>query len=212
MTRVIGVDANHDSVTRAVSRHRAKQVYPYFVGKGFEVTPFRGKRAARSLVAPAAAESDVVYLTGAGHGQFNQFAGQDDLPVFQIGQYEAAEVREKVVHFVSCLTARGLGQDFVANGTIAFFGYDDNFAFDSQSRVACLDCDAEIDRGFADGLSAGEVYDRALAAFTEQISLARRAGKSYAASTLENNRDHLCAPSVDSQLGHQDARISPTRR
>jgi hypothetical protein len=207
MRTIVGVDANHDSVTAAVSSHRTTRVYPHFVQQGYEVTRFMGPEAERTLVAAAAAQPDVVYLTGVGHGTFDQFGGHDDVPVFQIGRYAAAEVSAKIVHFIACLTARGLGPDFVTNGTLAYFGYDDNFAFDNKSRVPCLDCDSEIDRGFADGLTADDVFHRAYDAFTAQIQLAREHGKLLVAAMLENNRDHLCAPTVDPRFGDLEARI-----
>lgn len=210
MNTIIGIDANHDSMTRVVSRHRTKRVYPNFLERGFRVTRFTGKKAARLPVAAAAAQPDVVYLTGVGHGAFDRFEGHDDVPVFEIGKYAVAEVHRKIVHLISCLTANGLGPDFVRNGTLAYFGYDDNFAFDNRSRVPCLECDSEIDRGFADGLTAGDVYQRAHDAFTVQIQLARENGKPMVAATLENNRDHLCAPSIHSRFGSKEARIGGT--
>lgn len=207
MKRVVGIDANHDSETRAVSRHRSKRVYPHFVERGFRVTRLRGKKAARPLVAAAAVHPDVVYLTGMGHGAYDLFNGQDDVPVFQVGNYAVEEVQQKIVHLLSCRTASGLGPDFVRNGTLAFFGYDDNFSFDKQSRDSCLECDSKIDRAFADGLTAGEVFEAVREAFAIEIELALTNGKPYVAGTLENNFKHLCAPSTNACYGRLEARL-----
>jgi hypothetical protein len=207
MTQVIGIDANHDSATRVVSRHRRKSVYPHFVAKGFAVKRFTGKRARRDLVKEAVKGAEVQYITGVGHGLYNSYLGHGDAPVFQVGQYDAAECNAKIVHLLSCLTALALGPSMVANGSHAFFGYDEYFTFNDKTRDAMLDCDSEIDRGFADGLSAHEVYLRAIAAYDAAIAEAKRTSKVYRAGLLEFNRDHLCAPSIDGRYGTQGARL-----
>lgn len=212
MTQVIGIDASHDSATRVVSRHRRKNVYPHFVAKGFAVKRFSGKRARRDLVQAAVKDAQVQYITGVGHGLYNSYLGHADAPVFQVGQFSVEECNAKIVHFLSCLTALSLGPSLVSNGSRAFFGYDDYFTFNDKSRDAMLHCDSEIDRGFADGLTAHEVYQRTIDAFDAAIAEAKRTTKLYRASLLEFNRDHLCAPSVDGRFGAPNARLARPSR
>ena len=45
------------------------------------------------------------------------------------------------------------------------FGYDEDFVFVPADQDVFFECDSEIDRAFADGLSAAEVYDRVKALF-----------------------------------------------
>jgi hypothetical protein len=64
-----------------------------------------------------------------------------------------------------------------------------------------FECDSEIDLRFADGLTADEVYQCTVALYDRQIAALRAVGEIYAAGTLEANRHHLCAPSVDPRWG-----------
>jgi hypothetical protein len=207
---IVGIDASHEVLTAAVSRHRTRNVYPHFRKRGFEVTRFRGQRATRNLVAPAVSDPAVNYVTGVGHGELDRYKGDQDIPLFQVGSYAPAEVSAKIVHFLSCLTALQLGPDFVANGTRAYFGYGDNFAIDTRIPAELhieLQCDAEIDRGFADGLSAAAVYRRVYEYYTVRIAEATRSKKHALAGRLMNNRDALCAPSVHARWGGEEASL-----
>ena len=72
---------------------------------------------------------------------------------------------------------------------------------------AFFDCDSEIDRAFADGLNAEEVYNRVIARYNQKISELEAGGHDEAAAALMYNRDHLCAPSVDLKWGDKKDRI-----
>ena len=72
---------------------------------------------------------------------------------------------------------------------------------------AFFDCDSEIDRAFADGLTAEEVYERVMAHYDQKIRDLENGGHDEAAAALTYNRDHFCAPSVDSKWGNKKARI-----
>jgi hypothetical protein len=208
MSRVIGIDSSHEPVTAVITKHRTKNVYPHFRSQGFKVQRFKGARARRDLVSAAASKTDVVYLTGVGHGLYDTYQGDQFLPVFEVGKYGPAEVNAKIVHLLSCLTALGLGPDFVTNGTRAFFGYDENFTFLTENHSPFLDCDAEIDKAFAEGLTAAGAFRRAYDAFNAAIAAALQTGNAYVAAVLEFNRDHLCAPSTDPRYGQVNARLS----
>jgi hypothetical protein len=88
-----------------------------------------------------------------------------------------------------------LGPDFVAKGCTAYFGDDENFTFQTAYSDVFFACDAEIDRGLADGLNAAAVYERVLSVFNQEIAKLRSAGKLYVAATLEFDRDHWRCPS-----------------
>jgi hypothetical protein len=192
---VVAVDSNYDDATQAGFAYREKHVYPYFEAKGFTVRKFQGPLARRHYVAPDVKKPEVDYITGAGHGLADQYLGDFGNVIFQVGNYQADEVDGRIVHFLSCQTARQLGPDFVAKGCRAYFGYDENFAYQPAYSEIFFACDSEIDLAFADGLDAAAVYNRVRKLYNREIAKLRAAGKLYAAATLEFDRDHLRCPS-----------------
>lgn len=206
---VVGIDSNYEPVTKAAYEYREKYVYPYLEAKGFEVRKFQGALARRYYVAPEAKKAEVDYLTGVGHGLSDLYTGDHGDVIFQVNGYQAAEAANKVVHFLSCQTARELGPDFVTNGCQAYFGYDENFTFSMPHKDVFFECDSEVDKAFADGLSAGQVYDRVKTLFDQRIAELRAAGKLYVAATLELDRDHLrCPSSGGARWGDVKAKLS----
>lgn len=125
----------------------------------------QGKLARRIYVAPEAVRQDIVYITGIGHGSYTTYTGDHYDPIFDIGHYQLDEALNKIVHFLSCQTAAQLGPDFVNHSCLAYFGYDENFTLNMDYADVFFQCDSEIDRAFADGLTAGDVYDRVIALF-----------------------------------------------
>jgi len=157
---VLGIDSNYEPVTLAAFQYREKYVYPYLQAKGFTVKKFQGPLARRHYVAPEARKPEVEYLTGVGHGSYNLYTGDHGDVIWQVGNYHPDEVKGKIVHLLSCQTARDLGTDFVRNGCRAYFGYDENFTFYMAEKDTFFECDSEIDKAFGDGLTAAQVYDR----------------------------------------------------
>lgn len=155
---VVAVDSSYEPVTAAGRKYRDRNVYPYLEKKRFAVRKFQGNLARRTYVAPALLEPGVEYITGVGHGLGDLYTGDYGDPIFHVGGYDRREVNPKIAHFLSCQTAAKLGPDFVRNGCRAYFGYDVNFAFTWKESEVFFACDSEIDRAFADGLTAGKVY------------------------------------------------------
>jgi hypothetical protein len=206
---LLGIDSNYEPVTLAAFQYRERYVYPYLQAKGFTVKKFQGPLARRHYVAPEARKPDVEYLTGVGHGSYNLYTGDHGNVIFQVGNYHPDEAKGKIVHFLSCQTARDLGPDFVRNGCRAYFGYDENFTFYMPEKDTFFECDSEIDKAFADGLSAAQVYDRLKKLYDQRIADLRAAGKLYVAATLEFDRDHLrCPSSGGANWGDPRAKLS----
>lgn len=206
---VLGIDSNYEPVTLAAYQYREANVYPYLQAKGFQVTKLQGPLARRYYVAPEAKKPEVDYMTGVGHGSYDLYTGDHGDVIFQVGNYHPDEAKGKIVHFLSCQTARGLGPDFVANGARAYFGYDENFSFTMPEKDTFFECDSEIDRAFADGLTAAQVYDRVRKLYDQRIADLRAAGKLREAATLEFDRDHLrCPSSGGSRWGDARAKLS----
>jgi hypothetical protein len=102
--------------------------------------------------------------------------------VYSVGNYSPEEVQGKIVHLLSCETAGKLGPDLVSHGCRAFFVTTKIFRFNSfQMDIADIffQCDSEIDRAFADGLTAADVYSRVVALFDKNIAALRAQGSDY---------------------------------
>jgi hypothetical protein len=192
---VLGIDSQYEPATLAAWQYREKHVYPHIASKGYAIATCQGPMAKRIYAAPKAQQPGVVYLTGTGHGSYTTYTGHYYDPIFQAGNYSAAEAKEKIVHFLSCETARDLGPDFVNNGCLAYFGYDEDFVFTTAEQYVFFECDSEIDRAFADGLNAAQVYDRVKTLFTQRVADFRAQGKQTQAATLESDLDCLRCPS-----------------
>jgi hypothetical protein len=204
---VLGIDANFEPITQAGFQYRQANVYPYFQGKGFTPQLCQGSMARRVYVAPAARQAGVVYITGIGHGTPDTFTGDYYDAVFSVGNYAPEESQGKIIHLLSCQTALKLGPDFVLHGCKAFFGYDVDFTFFMDIASVFFQCDSEIDRGFADGLTAADVYTRVINLFNQNIAALRAQGSNYKAAAMESNRDHLRAPASGSQWGDPAASL-----
>jgi hypothetical protein len=204
---IIGIDANFEPITKAACDYRQKNVYPYLERKGFTIQRLQGSIARRSYVAPAVRQANVHYITGLGHGSYESFTGDFYDPVFSVGNYSPEESGGKIVHFLSCETARSLGPDFTLHGCMAYFGYDENFSFQPDTADLFFDCDAEIDRAIADGLDATAVIERVRAVFNKHIAELQAQGSNYKAATLEFDRDHLRSPADGKQWGDVSAKL-----
>src|SRR6266516_1355237 len=207
---VLAIDADSDPVTKAPFDYRQQNVYPYFEQKGFTVVRRQCAMARRARVTPEARKPEVAYLTGVGHGFPNSYTGNSQEPIFSKSSLSTKESQGKIVHFLSCKTAAGLGPSFVAHGCKAYFGYSDNFTYPPSLAEVFFECDSEIDRGFADGLTAGEVLQRVLARFQEHIDRLKATGDGgdlFNASVLEVDLRLLRAPSLEAGFGDPNARL-----
>ena len=205
--KILAIDSSHDELTQASCVYRNRHVYPYLESKGFELVRCQAQLARRIHVEQETCQEDIVYITGAGHGTCTTYMGENDEPIFDIGNYRPKESKGKIVHFSACQTADKLGPDFVNHGCRAYFGYNGNFITYIHVSDAFFSCDSEIDRAFADGLTAAKVHDRVIACYNQKIS-ELKGGRHYrAAAALEHNRDHLCTPSVDAKWGNKEASL-----
>ena len=193
---VLAIDSNHDEITQIVHDYREQYVYPYLESSGFSLVRCQGPSAFRENVASEACQEGITYITGSAHGSDTTCFEYDWCTIFEVGDYQPEEVEGKVVHLLSCQTAAELGRDFVKNGCLAYFGYKGPFAFDPYFPDIFLECDAEIDKAFADGLTAAEVHDRVVAFYEQRISELNVAGEIETASTLKENLYNLCTPAM----------------
>ena len=219
---ILAIDSDHDPITESACEYRQQSVYPYLEERGFEVKYHRGKLARRHYVASVAQERGIVYITGSGHGHPHEFTGDCGCTIFRVGDYSQEESQEKIIHLLSCYTARELGLDMTQNGCLAFFGYDDGFYNMLEFSEVFWECDSEIDRAFAEVMSAGEVYERVTELYQQRIKEYRdmwataiingddkeKVDLLYdVVNHLKGNYNHLCCPSVDTRWGRVDIRL-----
>lgn len=149
---IFGIDSNSDVVTEAGYDFREQYVYPYFKEKDFKILKAQARNAIRNYVKNILkTENGIKYITGVGHGEYNVYTGQNGEVIFKVDKYDKEEINGKIVHLLSCVTAKELGTDFVKNGCKAFFGYEQSFVFNWKYREIFFQCDSEIDFAFADG-------------------------------------------------------------
>lgn len=206
--KILAIDSSYDQITQASYTYRNRHVYPYLEAKGFELVRCQGQSARRNYVEPEACQEDIVYITGVGHGTATTYMGEFCNPIFDIDKYKPKEPDGKVIHFFTCQTAAKLGPNLVNYGCLAYFGYDEDFIVLMYVSDAFFDCDSEIDRAFADGLTAEEVYKRVVAYYNQKIYELKEGGHYDADAALEHNRDHLSAPSINPKWGNRKAKLT----
>jgi hypothetical protein len=208
--KVLALDSNSDALTRRGSEYRKEHVYPHLEELGVDITRFEATPPPllRELVKAEATKPGLNYITGVGHGKENiSYTGNSGDELYSIGRYDAEEVTGKIVHFLSCGIGSLLGTDLVEKGCVAFFGYKENFAFLDDVADTFFECDSEIDRLFADGMTAEVVFNSVIDLFTQRIRQLRNEKKPYQATWLRFNRDSLCAPSRDAKWGNPNAKL-----
>ena len=193
--RVLFCENTTDGVTTPIANWRIENVHAAFTKRGFTVVPLTGTDDVRVNFVPAAKHSLTVYIGGVGHGSYNCYTGHWHNRILEVGRYDPAEVKNKVLHFLSCQTARNLGPDTVAKGARAYAGYDENFNFvwdDSSTPVneflLFVKSDATFDLQMAAGATAGKAFDATKQAFNAAIA---QVPNTVAATWLTYDRDHL---------------------
>lgn len=213
---ILTINSKYDNITRSASRYREQSLFSYLEEK-FRVEHMTGKMARRQHVTYSLRKhgAGVVYITGIGHGFSDEFTGELSCSIFKVGEYSGIEVKNKIVHLLSCSTASELGKNMVEEGCKAFFGYDQPFLYVDLQKYEDIfwDCDAEIDRAFVDGCSSVQAHERAVERYNHQIqvfselyiksfiddSITAQEAAIYKKvfTHLKDNVLHLCSPAID---------------
>lgn len=193
--RVLFCENTTDSVTAPIANWRINNVHSQFQARGFTVVSLIGTNCVRANFIPAAKNALTVYIAGVGHGNYDIYTGHHGDPILQVGHYDSTEVKDNVLHFLSCRTARDLGPNTVANGARAYTGYDENFTFvwdDSSTPIneflLFIQADATFDLQMAAGATAGQAFNATTQAFNAAIA---QVPNTAAATWLTYDRDHL---------------------
>jgi len=205
---VLGIDSNYEPVTAAGEKFRGKRVYPKFMSEGAEVRRLIGQTATRSDFVVEANEPDIDYITGVGHGSYDTYTGHHGNPILRVNRYNPSEVRGRVIHLLSCQTARLLGPDLVRNGVKAFFGYNENFIFSMPVSNEFFECDSQIDLVLASGRNVSLAHSTCIASFNHYIDEYKQLGQFRLAAMFETDRDRLRSPVISKRYGDPNSVIS----
>lgn len=219
---IIEVEANYEDVTYIGYNFRVrKYVNPYFLEKGYNPLTLFGNDAKREKFAPYCLLPDVTYISAFGHGYDDLIGGQHGEILWKVGSYDSREAQDKIIHLMSCLTARRLGPDLVDKGARAYFGYEENFTFihlldvedplDDEIADVFFQCDSQVDRLIVDGLSAGRVYDSAKELFREKYEAFLAIDTDVAMTLLHDYDCFRFYGDQDAQLPHknEDEELEP---
>lgn len=206
-SRVLFCENTTDPVTTPAAEYRIAHVHPVFTARGFHVTTLKGVNDIRANFLPHAQDPLVVYVGGVGHGDYTLYSGYDQPnPILQVSDYGSDEVKNKVMHFLSCRTGRTLGPDTVIQGAKAYVGYDDDFFIDWANADLFWQCDSQFDISMAGGETVEQAiadtntgYDSAISSFPGTIT----------AAYLLSNKGLLRSPVSDPVWGDKTITINP---
>ena len=202
-----------DSVTRQATPYRFKYVHPAFQKKGFNIIINQGVNDDRHHFVDAVIGNRVVYISGIGHGSPTTYTGHLGSPILRVGSYNTSEVKGKIIHLLSCQTAKTLGADLVKNGARAYAGYYENFTFVLDQPETAIDeqmlfwkSDSTFDIMMASGASVEEAHNATVAMFNSCIA---SVPGTAAATWLTHDRNYFRSPVIDACYGEKAARINP---
>ena len=209
--RVVCIDSDVDDATKQVSNWCSANTYPLVTTiNTFEVVLLRGNRAVRIYLEQELVRTDVVFLSGSGHGLYDEFQGNDGLAVLEKNEYAPNEVAGKIIHLLSCNTAFQLGTDVVANGCKAFFGYDVPFTYHYEYIDYFMQPDHHLILAVLNGSSARDVHEIVIRKYNDAItSLEQKNADPYVIADMETDRDHFCSPSVHGSWGDLNSSLAP---
>lgn len=190
------------TITKHAAAYRAKRVIPYLSNVG-RITPIvlTGPNDIRPNFAAACLRRGVVYITGVGHGLPTLYTGYRSSRLWEECKYGRAEVKNKIIHLLSCQTAQRLGPDLVRKGACAYFGYIENFTITWSYPNVFWKCDSSIDLAFCRGLTAKEVTQVALWTYNGMIKKYRGI-HGPTATWLTWDRDALRTPMMNRRYGN----------
>lgn len=202
-----------DGTTAHAAQYRIAHVHPVFASRGFNVVSLEGVHDIRTEFVPAAKGSLVNYISGIGHGSADAYTGHLNLnnpPILQVGVYGPAEVQGKVIHLLSCQTAKQLGKDVAPKGAHGYAGYAENFTFvwdnpgtPTNEEELFWQCDSTFDIYMAQGYTVEQAHNATIAAYNAIIATVPNTS---AATWLTWDRDYFRSPVIDPIYGDKLAK------
>lgn len=225
--QLIDANVDEDQATLLIYKRRNRKLYPAVVLSTFNKVQASliGAQDTRLNVKAALSGVTSGYVTASGHGLSSALTGwyvsgtegplEQILQTFGAGTYQPVEAQGKIFHFFACNcgyagtpTSPGLGRKLVADGAVAFFGYNVPFILQTNDFINFCDCDIQIDLSMIAGKTCDQAYQDSIALFDATISRLRADGNMQAASRLESNRNALVSPSTDVAYGDKTAHLN----
>lgn len=198
------------AITAFGANYRMKYVHPCFP-KTAKINPIvlSGPNDIRPNFETACLRKGVVYISGIGHGSPTVYTGYRGNRLWEECKYSPEEVKGKLIHLLSCLTARKLGPDLIKKGACAYFGYIENFYITKYLGKYVTDfikCDSAIDLSLCRGMNAEEATYMAIRTYNEAIKKWRGI-HGPTATWLTWDRDALRTPVHGRQYGERKGHL-----
>ena len=214
--QALRIDSNWDVHTAACAAFRMKYLIDELFSEIDFISRF-GPMAARDEIEDLLIANPMPYITGMGHGAPTIFSGDGGDAIWKVDKYNPNEVKNKIIHLMSCLTAKVLGKDMVLNGCKAFFGYSDVFKFtrkkpppdsplDDEYISIFVDIACEVDRCLLKGFNAEQTHNIVLNRYNLAVEeWALKFGD--VASRLYSNSNCFRSPSMGKAWGDKKAKL-----
>ncbi len=201
------IDSDSDILSQSTAIFRFTNVIPVIKQYVSNVYHLSGPLSAYQYINSLISTQTIDYISASGHGEPDRLIGQNSISIFESGLYSPSDVANKIIHFLACSTAIGLGVDMVKNGAKAFIGYSDLFVFDLRNYNEFFECDAEIDYVLTKGGTVEDAHFAALAKFNHYIDYYDKNGDINMAELFALDRRRLRSPVIDKSLGDCNAKI-----
>jgi hypothetical protein len=176
----------------------------------------KGSKTDRANAKPIAKNKRVAYISGIGHGGPDEYTGHNTTTVLKSGLTEAGEVKGKIVHLLSCLTAQDLGPYLVKKGAKAYAGYYESFYTIPDEPSTPLDemglfweCDSTFDMMILTGATVKEAHVATMAMYDAAIDLVPG---TVSATWLQHDQYYFRSPVTGKKYGDKKAQISAWTR
>lgn len=204
--KVLFSENTTDSVTLEAANYRIANVHPVFQNRGFELIKLTGVDNNRTNFAARAKESRVVYISGIGHGNYDNYTGHSNSSLIRVGSFDSTEVDHSSIHFLSCRTGRDLGPNTVSKGAISYMGYSENFTFTWSNSTLFWKADSQYDISLALGRTVEQAVADSVAQFN--VGMALVPGTTTAALLMQD-RDLMRSAMSGAAWGSKTAKIQP---
>lgn len=204
--RIVFLEANHDATTKLYYLARRIVLKDIVTGTPHSEFGLYGAKAiSKYLVALHTSVHGFRLISAMGHGEKDEFCGQNDLTVYDTKGFETATFVEAIVHLFSCNCGKQLGAYLVKSGALAFVGYED---FVSVGRLAGFGKyfvreGAAIDKAVVAGKSAKTAKAAADAEYASaRVALAADpSARPSDLAELDSNHSALVGPWTGVQFG-----------
>lgn len=118
---------NHDSTTYYLFSW-AQRIVLEAEAKGFQLLDLKEARANRKEFESLIKSNNPSLVLFYGHGSSDKVGGHNNEALIEAGDNESI-LKLKIVHALSCKSAKVLGPKSIDSGALAYIGYDEDFIF-----------------------------------------------------------------------------------